>query len=123
VSDPAPVLDRRRFGLLRLPGETSEEDSLAALVRSFAASSAATLEEIRLAVAAADPSAVADLAHRLKGASALFGATRLRDACAELEREARDRADAGALSVGLGGLAAELEAARQAMERELELDP
>jgi HPt (histidine-containing phosphotransfer) domain-containing protein len=120
VTGDVPILDRRRFALLRQSGPETEDVSLAKLVRSFVSSSSATLDEIRRAAAAEGWLEVAELAHRLKGASALFGATRLRDTCDGLQEAARAGAHPAQLEVMLDRLASELEAARRAMERELE---
>ena len=121
MSEASPVLDRRRFALLRVTGEGEPDAELASLVRAFLDSSRATLQELRAADRAGDRHQIAALAHRLKGSSVLFGAMRLRDAGGVLQEAARRevRAPDAELAAALAAVERELAAAADAFEREL----
>jgi HPt (histidine-containing phosphotransfer) domain-containing protein len=49
------------------------------------------LQQVRDAIASADPEALRQAAHSLKSSSANLGATRLAAACKELEQRGRER--------------------------------
>lgn len=88
-----------------------DEEMLAELLVLFHDSSAADLMRINDGLAAADPVAVADAAHSIKGASASLGVEGVRKVAAELEKKSR----AGDLAHG-GELAAQLAALLKAFE-------
>ena len=88
-----------------------DEEMLAELLVLFHESSASDLARINDGLAAADPVAVADAAHSIKGASASLGVEGVRKVAAELEKKSR----AGDLSQGQD-LAASLAALLKAFD-------
>ena len=90
----APLLDQDRLAVLRGLGPPDGGGLLPRLVETFLAGAPATLAALR-AAATGDAPALTEGAHRLKGAAANLGATRLAGICAELEAMGRDVPEAG----------------------------
>jgi len=71
-----------------LPGD-GDENLLANLIQLFINTAPPVIAEMRAAVNAADARAVGLAAHQLKGSCAQFGARRLQELCAQLEKIGR----------------------------------
>jgi HPt (histidine-containing phosphotransfer) domain-containing protein len=100
---------------LRSLQEEGAPDILAELARMFLDDAALRLEELRRAIGEADAGKVRGVSHALKGSSGNMGATRVSEACADLEEagESGDLAEAPRL---LERLEEELGLARPALE-------
>jgi HPt (histidine-containing phosphotransfer) domain-containing protein len=77
-------LDVSRLHQLRT--DLDDDRLLAEVLGEFLRSTPALIRLLRDAIGTSDSSAVAPLAHRLKGGAAQLGASRLAALCAELER-------------------------------------
>ena len=85
----APAVDPQSLATLReLPGENGE-NLLQELVQIFFQSGPQALEEIQAALTRSDAPAVAFTAHTLKSSCGQFGAARLQEYCAALEKAGR----------------------------------
>ena len=82
------VLDAAKFDALR---QLAPDDPgfLDKLVEHYLAQSTAEIAELRDAVGRGNPTAIGELAHSLKGASATVGASAVASACAALEEAAK----------------------------------
>jgi CheY-like chemotaxis protein len=121
VPAPAPIDPRRTDALRALRGEDGRSLLLGLLV-TFIEDAPATIDALRSAVEQGDPRASALLAHRLKGASSHFGAYRLVELCAEMERAGKDgRLDA--FPKLLADTNTELQRVLASLNHELELQP
>jgi two-component system sensor histidine kinase/response regulator len=86
---PLPVddaLDATVIAQLRDLGDMAGEDLIGQLVELFVASAAIETADLRRALEAGDATAVARIAHSLRGSSANVGARGLAQLCATLER-------------------------------------
>ncbi len=115
VTGAGPPLDAAVLETLRSLQEEGEPDILAELARMFLDDAALRLEELRRAIGEADAGKVRGVSHALKGSSGNMGATRVSEACADLEEagESGDLAEAPRL---LERLEEELGLARPALE-------
>jgi PAS domain S-box-containing protein len=89
VSDPDAPLDPHVIAVLRGLGVQDGPDLFRELVDLFIGELAPRIEGIRSAIQAADPGAVFQWAHSLKGSAGNFGAGRLAALCGQIEHEAR----------------------------------
>ena len=112
---PADPLDRQTLALLR-ELSTAGEDVLGTLVRTFAASSADDLAELRRLASEGSWCEVERAAHRLKGGSGCLGAVRVAALCAAVEERVRAQRteEVGSL---VTQLERELERAQGALDR------
>ena len=92
----------------------SDEALIRSVMHTYLDSMASSVSDMASAAAAGHLSAVADLAHRIKGASRMSGALALAEAAEELEQLARYRADAAPLLSGVAWLHREWERVQQA---------
>ncbi|WP_369069136.1 hybrid sensor histidine kinase/response regulator [Kineococcus terrestris] len=93
---PLEVSVRARLEDLGGVATAQDRELFAGLLTSFADRAPAALAQLREAVLAGDPAAVAVHAHALKGSAANLGAEELAQACAQLEDTARGGGSAGA---------------------------
>ncbi len=108
------LLNQDRLAVLRGLGPPDGAGLLPRLVESFVAEAPATLAALR-AAAGGDAVAVTEGAHRLKGAAANLGATRLAGVCAELEAMGREAPAADTAEL-LGRLERDLAATCEALQ-------
>jgi hypothetical protein len=87
-SDDELTVDRSIFDELRLLGDATEQDFLAELVGQFVTVSEPQLLDLRRAMEALDASAVARIAHNIKGSADQLGGRRLARSCRHLEEMA-----------------------------------
>ena len=99
--DDLPILDRARLDLISRGDLALADEFLRALIDE----ATVTIERLRSALSASQPTAVADLAHSLKGMATEVGALRLRVAAAALEAEAKPERWAGLLGDAITALA------------------
>jgi signal transduction histidine kinase/DNA-binding response OmpR family regulator/HPt (histidine-containing phosphotransfer) domain-containing protein len=96
VEPPSPdpttsPLDARALAQIRALQRPGAPDLLGKIIGLYLESSAGLLQQVRDAIASADPEALRQAAHSLKSSSANLGATRLAAACKELEQRGRER--------------------------------
>ncbi|MGH8973023.1 MAG: PAS domain S-box protein [Acidimicrobiia bacterium] len=98
---PAPLelLNHDRLAVLRGLGPSDGRGLLPRLVDAFVAEAPAAMASLR-AAAAAGGAALSQSAHRLKGAAANLGATRLAAVCGDLETAGRATGETGETDVG-----------------------
>ncbi|WP_417519420.1 Hpt domain-containing protein [Minwuia sp.] len=101
-ADAIPLLDD---GILADMAGGSGDDVVAALVEGFLEEARDRVAAILKAAADHDEAAVGFQAHALKSTSATYGALRLRQVAADLERAARE-GDSAAIPLGLQGIEA-----------------
>jgi signal transduction histidine kinase/CheY-like chemotaxis protein len=89
AASSAGVLDEEALGRLESVASLEGPDTIFMLVEEFLGSLRSALEEERAALAAADLGVLERSGHGLKGSAGMFGAARLAEKCAELERAAR----------------------------------
>ena len=106
-TDPSPPLVWDATVLEALFG--SDVALIRSVVHTFLDSTRGSVADLASAAAAGHLPAVADLAHRIKGASRMSGALALAQAAEELEQLARYRADAAPLLAGVAWLHREWE--------------
>ena len=81
----AYVLEPKRIHALRRLGLAGDPTFIARLIESYRRDTPPTLDAIRAAITLDQPEALRQAAHRLKGSSANFGATKLVSLCQELQ--------------------------------------
>jgi CheY-like chemotaxis protein/CHASE3 domain sensor protein/HPt (histidine-containing phosphotransfer) domain-containing protein len=102
---------------LRAMQQGEDHDIVTELIEMFLADTPARLDTLRHAIHRADPQALEQAGHSLKGSCAMIGAQRMADLCAELERLARVNAVERA-EVVLGDLESEFVRTRHVLERQ-----
>jgi CheY-like chemotaxis protein/CHASE3 domain sensor protein len=103
------------LGELRSMQRGEEPDIVTELIDMFLADTPARLETLRHAIQRADPQALEQAGHSLKGSCAMIGARRMTDLCAQLERLARVNAIEGAETL-LNDLESEFVRVRRVLE-------
>jgi len=112
------VLDPQLLETLRALQDPSDPDLAHELITLFLRDSAARLAAIRAAVATGDLSAIAELAHQLKGSAGALSASRFRETASDLEMATRfGRPDATTLTSLCAGLAEAFDEVRAALAR------
>ena len=116
--EPAPergsVLDQARLAVVRQAFEPGAADALAEVIDLYLDEATSQLQAVEEALTREDGADVKRLTHRLRGSSAVMGATRMAALCGELESHDQGQ-DGRAL---LGQLEVELGLVREALEAE-----
>lgn len=115
-------LDKRALDRLRALQRDAKPDLLNKVVSLYLQDSAAALQRLRTAAEGVDPQEVARLAHRLKASSANLGALRLVDSLRRLEVLGRSGELTG-LEALLGDIDREFQEVRDALQREVRVEP
>jgi HPt (histidine-containing phosphotransfer) domain-containing protein len=116
VADPDAPLDLQVIALLRGLAAQDGPDLLRELADLFIGELAPRIEGIRSNVLAADPGAVSQWAHSLKGSAGNLGATRLAALCEQIEHEARQGSTTESVAL-LPALETEARRVRSALEQ------
>ncbi|MBW3557180.1 MAG: response regulator, partial [Actinobacteria bacterium] len=111
------VLDQHRLGLLRGMGK-GDGSLLTAMADAFRAELPPIIDHLRAAAGRGDADALAQQAHRLRGAAANLGATHLAELCEEMEGRA-GAGDVDGAPTAVETLAAAAAAAVDALAREV----
>lgn len=96
AEDTAGPLDQRRMSGLRRMAQAGDPEFLVRLIASFREATPAGFAEIEVSIAADDGETLRQVAHRLKGSAANFGARGLVAHCAALEALGRSGTTEGA---------------------------
>jgi HPt (histidine-containing phosphotransfer) domain-containing protein len=88
VADERDVLDRQMLAALQEVERISHVGLLAHLITLYLQEAPAQLAALHEAVARGDAGRVEELAHALRGSSALLGATRMASLCTSLQEDA-----------------------------------
>jgi HPt (histidine-containing phosphotransfer) domain-containing protein len=115
-------IDLQALDRIRALGRSGVSDLAGKIVRLYLAGSARLVQEIRDAVGRHDAAALREAAHTLRSSSASVGALGLAALCADLEALGRSERVEEA-SRRLDELAAEHQAVREALTRELDARP
>lgn len=113
------VLDRSVINGLKELREPDQPDPLRELVELFFRDAEPRLKSMREAAAASDAAKLAAAAHTLKGSASNLGAKRLSALCAAIEKHGKS-GNAIAASDMLAEVAAEYDAVREILQKELE---
>jgi HPt (histidine-containing phosphotransfer) domain-containing protein len=112
------VLDPQLLETLRALQDPSDPDLAHELITLFLRDSAARVAAIREAAVTGDLSAIAELAHQLKGSAGALSASRFRETASDLEMATRHgRPDAHKLTSLCAGLAEAFDEVREALAR------
>lgn len=112
------VLDPQLLDTLRELQDPDEPDLAQELITLFLRDSTIRVGRMRDAVARGDRSAVAELAHQMKGSAGAVSAARLGESASELEQAARsDDPDPGRLTDLFGRVADAFDEVREALAR------
>lgn len=111
-----PLLDQGVLEALRRLQEPGEPDVVMDVVTLFCSDTSTRLGLARTAVKAGDVAAIVDVAHQLKGSSALIGAERMSRLASQLHDAAR-HGDLGPAPDLVAALSAAFEETRLALEQ------
>jgi signal transduction histidine kinase/CheY-like chemotaxis protein len=113
VGPPATQLDPTALSTLR----ALRPDTLSRVARIYLSRVPGQLAKLRAAVAEGNDSAIAEIAHSIKGSSAILGATRFAALCKTLESQARAR-DFQTAAATLAELHSEFALVERALEKQ-----